>query len=36
VISPAYDLGVSEDELREANLRRLTAAGGEESSGQDG
>jgi predicted pyridoxine 5'-phosphate oxidase superfamily flavin-nucleotide-binding protein len=28
VISPSYDLGMTEDELREINLRRLTAAGG--------
>jgi predicted pyridoxine 5'-phosphate oxidase superfamily flavin-nucleotide-binding protein len=27
VISPAYDLGMTEDELREIFLRRLTAAG---------
>ena len=25
VTSPAYDLGLTEDELRESNLRRLTA-----------
>jgi predicted pyridoxine 5'-phosphate oxidase superfamily flavin-nucleotide-binding protein len=29
VISPAYDLGLTEDELRQIFLRRLSAAGGE-------
>jgi uncharacterized protein len=35
VISPAYDLGMTEDELRETYLRRLNAAGGA-LAGEDG
>jgi hypothetical protein len=36
VISPAYDLGMTEDELRRINLRRLTADGEEVLARQDG
>jgi uncharacterized protein len=36
VISPAYDLGMTEDELRQVFLRRLTAAAGEGLIRQDG
>ena len=36
VISPAYDLGMTEDKLREINLRRLTFAAGEALIRQDG
>jgi predicted pyridoxine 5'-phosphate oxidase superfamily flavin-nucleotide-binding protein len=35
VISPAYDLGTTEDELRERNLRRLTARSAESHPPQD-
>jgi uncharacterized protein len=36
VISPAYDLGMTEDELREIYTRRLTEAAGEALIRQDG
>ncbi len=29
VVSPAYDMGLTEDELRASNLRRLSAPPGE-------
>ena len=35
VTSPAYDLGITEDELREHNLRRLTARPGDSSAPPD-
>jgi predicted pyridoxine 5'-phosphate oxidase superfamily flavin-nucleotide-binding protein len=35
VTSPAYDLGLTEDELRETNLRRLTARSAESQAPQD-
>jgi predicted pyridoxine 5'-phosphate oxidase superfamily flavin-nucleotide-binding protein len=35
VTSPAYDIGVTEDELRESNLRRLTARSEESHPPQD-
>ena len=35
VTSPAYNLGVTEDELRESNLRRLTARSAESPRPQD-
>jgi uncharacterized protein len=35
VVSPAYDIGVTEDELRASNLRRLTASPGERRGLQD-
>src|SRR5690349_6064695 len=36
VISPAYDLGMTEDELRQVNLRRLTTAAEDALARQDG
>jgi predicted pyridoxine 5'-phosphate oxidase superfamily flavin-nucleotide-binding protein len=35
VTSPAYDIGATEDELRESNLRRLTARSSESHQPQD-
>jgi uncharacterized protein len=35
VTSPAYDIGLTEDELRESNLRRLTAGSVESHRAQD-